>query len=100
MLGIDPTFYNQLNGAQINGPTLQFLNNLDFAIMKRPEGYSKTKVEEIVTKYRIRANELNKTRTNDLSKQTIIFNLSESFSDPNHVKATKLKEIRSRISIN
>ena len=30
MLGIDPTFYNQLNGAQINGPTLQFLNNLDF----------------------------------------------------------------------
>ena len=32
-----------------------------------------------------------KTRTNDLSKQTIIFNLSESFSDPNHVKATKLK---------
>lgn len=91
MLGIDPTFYNQLNGAQINGPTLQFLNNLDFVIMKRPEGYSKTKVEEIVTKYRIRANELNKTRTNDLSKQTIIFNLSESFSDPNHVKATKLK---------
>lgn len=91
MLGIDPTFYNQLNGAQINGPTLQFLNNLDVVIMKRPEGYSKTKVEEIIAKYSELANEINKTRTNDLSKQTIIFNLSESFSDPNHVKATKLK---------
>ena len=91
MLGIDPTFYNQLNGAQINGPTLQFLNNLDVIIMQRPEDYSKAKVEEIVAKYRNKAAEINKTRTNDLSKQTIIFNLSESFSDPNHVKDTKLK---------
>lgn len=90
-LGNDPAFYNQLYAAQLNGPTLQFMNNLDVVIMKEPSNYSKAKVEEIVAKYTALAKEINQTRTNNLSEQTIIFNLSESFSDPNHVTGTKLK---------
>ncbi len=41
--GNDPTFYNQLAGAQKNGPVLQFLNNLDVQVMERPADYSAKK---------------------------------------------------------
>lgn len=43
-IGNDPTFYNQLAGAQKNGPTQQFLNNIDVEVMKKPSGYSKERM--------------------------------------------------------
>lgn len=44
-IGNDPTFYNQLAGAQKNGPTQQFLNNIDVEVMKKPNGYSKERMQ-------------------------------------------------------
>ena len=42
-----------------------------------------------------KANRLNKTRTNnDLSKQTVIYILSESYADPRRVPSVKLSSIR------
>ncbi len=90
--GNDPTFYNQLAGAQKNGPLLQFMNNLDVTVMAKPEGYSGQTMTRINKKYRKKAAEINKTRPNSLSKQTVIFNLSESFADPTHVPGVTLKE--------
>lgn len=90
-MGDYPQFFNQLEGTQTNGPTLQFFNNIDVRIMTQPKGYSKAKIDKIVAKYSRQANKINANRKNILSKQTIIFNLSESFADPNHVKHTELK---------
>lgn len=90
-LGNQPMFYNQLSGARINGPLIQFMNNVDVKVMDQPAGYSKSRMEQIVKRYQAQASKINRHRHNDLSQQTIIFNLSESFSDPNRVPGVKLK---------
>lgn len=84
-IGNDPTFYNQLAGAQKNGPTQQFLNNIDVEVMKKPSGYSKERMQQLKDKYRKVAADINKDRVNKFKDQVVIFNLSESFSDPNRV---------------
>lgn len=91
-LGDDPMFYNQLSGARVNGPIVQFLNNLDVQVMSKPAGYSRAKMMQIHQRYQREAATINQTRTNKLSDQTIIFNLSESFSDPRRVPGVSLKK--------
>lgn len=93
MTSIDdqPMFYNQLSGARINGPLLQFMNNIDVTVMDKPSGYSKQTMDKIMFKYSLRANEINYTRSNNLAQQNIIFNLSESFANPQHVPGVSLK---------
>ncbi|WP_137598143.1 LTA synthase family protein [Paucilactobacillus kaifaensis] len=88
--GVQPLFYDQTGGARINGPIIQFLNNVDTKIMNKPTGYSKNNITNIMKKYDQSAKVMNKTRKNSLSNQTIIFNLSESFSDPNRVPNLKV----------
>lgn len=90
-LGDQPMFYNQLSGARINGPLIQFMNNVDVKVMDQPAGYSRARMEQIVNKYQKQAGRINSHRQNELSQQTVIFNLSESFSDPNRVPGVKLK---------
>lgn len=90
-LGDDPQFINQLDGAKRNGPIIQFMNNLDIEIMKKPAGYSKETMEDLHQRYLQSAAQINQTRTNSLKDQTIIFNLSESFANPDRVPSVKLK---------
>ncbi|MBO0423157.1 sulfatase-like hydrolase/transferase [Enterococcus plantarum] len=78
-------FYNQKLGAQINGPIVQFLNNIDITIMDKPAGYSETAIQKIMEKYDKEANEINSNRLEWAENETFIFNLSESFSDPKRV---------------
>ena len=85
-----PTFENQEQGAQQNGALQQFLNNIDVTIMKKETDYSKKKVDKLARKYSKLANEINVTRDNNLSTQTVIFNLSESLANPNRLKEVKL----------
>ena len=93
LLSIDdkPMFYNQLSGARTNGPLVQFMNNVDVKIMDKPSGYSKARMEQIVKKYQSQAQVVNRYRHNDLKRQTVIFNLNESFSDPSRVPGVNLK---------
>ena len=89
-LGNDPIFYNQLLGAQQNGPLLQFLDNVDTQVMEKPVDYSQAKMAELANKYNGVAQKLNQTRTNNWQDQSIIFSLSESFADPNRVPGVSL----------
>lgn len=86
----EPTFYSQLDGAKRNGPTLQFLNNVDLEVMTKPMGYSAETMKQLVYRYQSHANQLNRIRSNNLGEQTIIFNLSESFANPERVPGIKL----------
>lgn len=90
-LGDDPQFINQLDGAKRNGPIIQFMNNLDIEIMKKPAGYSEQAMQDVQQRYHERSLQINQTRTNQLRDQTIIFNLSESFANPDRVPGVKLK---------
>ncbi|WP_125567796.1 LTA synthase family protein [Companilactobacillus insicii] len=85
MSNINRYFYNQELGAQINGPIVQFINNVDTKVMNEPEGYSKSEVERVMKKYDTEANNINRNRKSWAKDQTFIFNLSESFSDPARV---------------
>ncbi|WP_334352506.1 LTA synthase family protein [Companilactobacillus sp. HBUAS56257] len=79
--------------ANSNGPMLTFLGNMYVDVMDKPDGYSKEKMASIVKKYKKTAKQINRKRSNnDLSKQTLIFVLSESFSDPSRVPNIKLNQ--------
>lgn len=88
--GNEPTFWNQEYGAQYNGAIQQFLNNIDTNIMENNSNYSRKRVNKLVEKYKKQAEKINKGRTNNLSTQTIVFNLSESLANPNRLKEVEL----------
>lgn len=98
VIGNDPIFWNQAQGARQNGGLLQFLNNIDVKVMEMPSDYSKQKMISITKKYKKLADKYNKNRINDISKQDIIFNLSESFADPNRVPGIKIKDPITKIN--
>lgn len=69
--------------ANTNGPLLTFLGNMHVEIMDKPSGYNKETMQKLVKKYHNVAKKINEDRpNNNLSDQTLIFVLSESFSDP------------------
>lgn len=79
--------------ANSNGPLLTFLSNMHIDVMDKPVDYSETTMQRIVTKYRNEADEINQNRpNNNLRKQTLIFILSESFSDPSRVPNIKMNQ--------
>lgn len=80
--GDNAQFKNPERELEDNGPLINFLNYIDLRAMNKPSNYSKNSVEKIASHYRQVAKAINKTRKNDISKQTIVFNLSESFVDP------------------
>lgn len=85
-------FRNPERDIQVNGPVLNFLNYIDLQIMDQPAtGYSASTIKQLNDKYSKVANKINKTRKNDLRKQTIVFNLSESFVDPNTFPTIKFE---------
>ncbi|PWF99797.1 LTA synthase family protein [Levilactobacillus bambusae] len=78
--------WNLVAGAKSNGPIITFINNVDKKPMNEPDHYSKAKIEQIVTHYKKVAANINQTRAHsDINQQTLIYVLSESFSDPKRV---------------
>lgn len=77
-----PSLINSSEDSQFNGPVLTFLDYVDLKPVNKPAGYSKNAIQKIANKYNKEAIEINKKRKNLLSRQTIVFNLSESFVDP------------------
>lgn len=90
-MSIGDAFENQLLGAQDNSFGLRFLKNIDTISMSMPNEYSKRNMENIYKKYKNDAQTINLKRNNKLNQQTVIFNLSESLSNPNRVNGVKLK---------
>ncbi len=84
------TFSNPKGDLQKNGPVLSLIDYLNVETMQKPAGYSVGKLDQIQKEYSQVAKQINKTRKNKLSDQTIIFNLSESFVDPTDFPGVKL----------
>lgn len=89
-LGIESIFFNQVSAVRSNGPLVQFLLNIDVEVMNKPSGYSKEKIQEIMHEYDDLADEINQEREAWSEDQVVIFNLSESFSDPTRVPETTI----------
>lgn len=79
----DSLSYSDILGTnKLNGGILTFANSVNSKIMEEPTGYSKHAIKKIEQKYEKIAKNINSKRvTNNLSKQNVVYVLSESFSD-------------------
>lgn len=67
--------------------------------MEMPSHYSKQEMEKIIKKYKSLAELMNNDRTSNISDQTVIYILSESFSDPRRLDGIQsTKDILPNIS--
>ena len=90
--GDAPQLWNALGDAQSNGTTMNFLRLAHVKTMDKPEGYSQETIESLAARYNTAAGQTNQTRNAELTDNTIILVLSESFSDPTRVPGITLAE--------
>lgn len=76
--------------ARFQSLSFVWLKQLTISDMETPRGYSKDKIYDIYQKYNEIATEINATRTENISDQTIIFILSESLADPERIPGVLL----------
>lgn len=75
-----------------NGEVLGFLSLVRVTTMDKPANYSEAKMTQLATKYQKLAKQINKQRAKTLSKQTVIYVLSESLANPERIPGVKLKQ--------
>lgn len=81
-----------MNTAHYKSLAYVWTKQLTTPIMDQVEGYNKQNIEELYRKYSKEAEQINSSRQNYLSDQTVIFVLSESFADPLRVPAVTVSE--------
>lgn len=87
-----PQLWDAMGDATANGPTMNFLRLAHVKIMDKPNEYSKENMEALAKKYAGEAETINQTRTANLTDNTVIMVLSESFSDPTRVPGVSFAE--------
>ena len=75
--------------AQRNGPLVAFTRQLNPKIMDKPSNYSEKTMKKVAARYQKEAETINASRTNNLTDSTVVYVLSESFSDPSRVPGLK-----------
>lgn len=85
IFGNQSIYWSQVTNYQENGPVMGFINNLDIIAMNKPSKYSKSNILRLSQKYKSQANHINQSRKNKISNQTVIYVLSEAFSNSNEL---------------
>ena len=88
-LGDTPSMWDSVYDAQRNGPLVAFTRQLDPKIMDKPDDYSEETMKKVAARYQKKAEMINASRTNNLTDSTVVYVLSESFSDPSRVPGLK-----------
>ena len=88
-LGDTPSMWDSVYDAQRNGPLVAFTRQLNPKIMDKPSNYSEETMKKVAARYQKEAETINASRTNNLTDSTVVYVLSESFSDPGRVPGLK-----------
>ena len=88
-MGDIPSMWDSVYDAQRNGPLVAFTRQLDPKIMDKPDNYSEETMKEVAARYQQEAEKINASRDNNLNDSTVVYVLSESFSDPSRVPGLK-----------
>lgn len=89
-LGDNSTLWSTATDATNNGPTMTFY---DWRMWKdKPENYNEETMAALAKRYKKSAKNTNGPRANNLTDDTVIMILSESFSDPTRVPGVELTE--------
>ncbi|ANU43242.1 LTA synthase family protein [Bifidobacterium animalis] len=84
-IGYAPKLWNLQEDALQNGSLTTFLSLSRVKAMAPEPDYSRERMAQINSRYKKVADEINATRTGNLTDNTVIMVLSESFSDPTRV---------------
>ena len=90
--GDSPKLWDSKIDAQNNGTAVSFARLLNPKVMDKPAGYSEKTMKQIASRYAHNAQELNVHRSARLKDSTVIYILSESFSDPSRVPGLKVSK--------
>ena len=88
-LGDTPSMWDSVYDAQRNGPLVAFTRQLNPKIMDKPSNYSEETMKKVAARYQKETETINASRTNNLTDSTVVYVLSESFSDPSRVPGLK-----------
>lgn len=91
-LGDSPKPWSTVADATGNGPTMNFLRLAHAKTIDKPEDYSEETMAALAKRYKKSAENTNKSRANNLTDNTVIMILSESFSDPTRVPGITFTE--------
>lgn len=84
-IGYSPTLWNVQQDAETNGALTTFLSLTRVKAMEDELEYSQAAMQQIKNRYAQAADEINAQRSQNLTDNTVVMILSESFSDPNRV---------------
>ena len=88
-LGDTPSMWDSVYDAQRNGPLVAFTRLLNPKIKDKASKYYEETMKKVAARYQKEAETINASRTNNLTDSTVVYVLSESFSDPSRVPGLK-----------
>ncbi|WP_404984509.1 LTA synthase family protein [Bifidobacterium fermentum] len=91
-MGDIPSMWDSVYDAQRNGTLIAFLRQLNPKVMDEPSGYSEATMKRIAKRYEAEANSINASRKNYENDSSVIYILSESFSDPTRVPGLSINQ--------
>ena len=77
--------WDSVYDAQRNGPVVSFVRQLNPKVMDKPSDYSEETMKAVAARYAKAAKKINANRSANMTDSTVIYVLSESFSDPSRV---------------
>lgn len=92
VMGDKPSMWDSVYDAQRNGPLVSFTRQLNPRIMEKPANYSEETMQALAKKYAAEADTINENRSANMTDSTVIYVLSESFSDPSRVPGLKVNK--------
>lgn len=92
VMGDKPSMWDSVYDAQRNGPLVAFTRQLNPKVMVKPDDYSEETMKQVAARYEKAAKKINAKRSANMTDSTIIYVLSESFSDPSRVPGLKVNK--------
>ena len=91
-MGDQASMWDSVYDAQRNGPIVSFLRQLNPKVMEKPADYSEATMKKVAERYSKDADTINAKRAANLNDSTVVYILSESFSDPSRVPGLKVNK--------
>ena len=92
VMGDKPSMWDSVYDAQRNGPLVAFTRQLNPKVMVKPDDYSEETMKQVAARYEKTAKKINAKRSANMTDSTVIYVLSESFSDPSRVPGLKVNK--------
>ena len=91
-MGDIPSMWDSVYDAQRNGVFVSFSRQLRPKVMDQPAGYSRAAMKSLAHRYQLSADRINHDRKSYMNESTLVYILSESFSDPTRVPGVALNQ--------